>query len=119
MAQYINNMRVNLPIKRLGDGFYLFGTKKIFARIMNGKLVIRVGGGFMSVDEFLEMYSDQEMIKVQAMLDKGTLDLDSYGNGTSCEFEMSPSSTHIISLTLFIGKKKQGGSPVRSPKALN
>jgi hypothetical protein len=27
--------------------------KKIFAKIMNDRLVIRVGGGYMTVDEFI------------------------------------------------------------------
>ena len=65
VAKYINEMQCPLPVKRLGDGFYLFGTKKIFARIMNGKLVIRVGGGFMSIEEFIKTYSDFEVQKVQ------------------------------------------------------
>ena len=49
-------MQCPVPVKRLGDGNYLFGTKKIFAKIMNGKLVIRVGGGFMIIEEFITTY---------------------------------------------------------------
>jgi TfoX/Sxy family transcriptional regulator of competence genes len=47
----VNNCPV--PIKRLGGGYYLFGTKKIYAKILNGRLVIRVGGGYMVIDEFI------------------------------------------------------------------
>jgi hypothetical protein len=47
-------MKNPIPIKRLGDGFYIFGTRKILVKLMNGKLVVRVGGGFMSIEEFLE-----------------------------------------------------------------
>jgi Growth-Arrest-Specific Protein 2 Domain len=36
----------------------LFGSKKIFAKIMNGKLVIRVGGGFMVIEEFIATYAE-------------------------------------------------------------
>lgn len=50
-----------MPIKRLGNGYYLFGTRKIFAKIMNGKLVIRVGGGYMVIEEFIATYADQEI----------------------------------------------------------
>jgi len=32
----------------------MFGTKKILANIVNDRLVIRVGGGFMNVEEFIE-----------------------------------------------------------------
>ena len=51
-------MQCRVPIKRLGDGNYMFGTRKIYAKIMNGKLVIRVGGGFMVIDEFINSYSE-------------------------------------------------------------
>ena len=54
-------MQCQVPIKRLGTGYYLFGTRKIFAKIMNGKLVIRVGGGYMVIEEFIATYADQEI----------------------------------------------------------
>jgi len=64
MAHYINNFELDIPIQRLGDGRYMFGSRKIFAKIMNEKLVIRVGGGFMLIDEFLPTYGQQEYEKV-------------------------------------------------------
>eukprot|EP00347_Sterkiella_histriomuscorum_P003031 403365858 len=67
LAKYINLTQCPVPIKRLGNGYYLFGTKKIFAKIMNGKLVIRVGGGFMVIEEFIAAYAEQEMKKIHAM----------------------------------------------------
>ena len=53
-----------IPIQRLGDGFYLFGSKKIYAKVINGKLVIRVGGGYMIIEEFIETYAEEEMAKL-------------------------------------------------------
>lgn len=53
-AQHLNHARLALPVKRLSAGKYLFGTKQILAKIINGKLVIRVGGGYMSAEEFIE-----------------------------------------------------------------
>jgi len=61
LAKYINLMQCPVPIQRLGNGYYLFGTRKIFAKIMNGKLVIRVGGGYMVIEEFIATYADQEV----------------------------------------------------------
>lgn len=49
----------------MASGKYLFGTKQILAKIINGKLVIRVGGGYMSIDEFIETYGRIEMLKLQ------------------------------------------------------
>jgi hypothetical protein len=55
---------LNIPVKRLEGGKYIFGTRQIMARIINGKLVIRVGGGFMSAEEFIEQYGKIEMLKL-------------------------------------------------------
>jgi hypothetical protein len=64
MAVYINNFDMDVPMQRLGDGQYMFGTRKVFAKIMNDKLVVRVGGGFMLIDEFLPTYGQQELDKM-------------------------------------------------------
>lgn len=63
-AQHMNKACLNLPVKRLAPGKYLFGTKQILAKIINGKLVIRVGGGYMSADEFIEQYGKIEIMKL-------------------------------------------------------
>jgi hypothetical protein len=47
----------------LDVGKYLFGSRNIIAKIVNGRLLIRVGGGFMNVDEFIEQYGKVEMLK--------------------------------------------------------
>ncbi len=54
MAVHFNKLRDPMPIKRLGDGFYIFGTKKIYVKMIQGRLAVRVGGGFMNVAEFLQ-----------------------------------------------------------------
>ena len=59
MARHLNESPYNLPVKALGDGHYMFGNKKIFAKIMNEKLVIKAGGGFMLIDEFIKNYGDE------------------------------------------------------------
>lgn len=43
----------------------MFGEKKIFAKIINGKLIIRVGGGYMNIDEFMQHYGAQEIARQQ------------------------------------------------------
>lgn len=57
----------------------MFGSKKIFAKIINGKLLIRVGGGYMGIDEFMFYYGAQELNKMLAYEDldgQEELDLD-------------------------------------------
>lgn len=63
-ARALNASGLAVPVKRLGPGSYMFGTKKILAKIINGKLVIRVGGGYMSAEEFIETYGRVEMMKM-------------------------------------------------------
>jgi hypothetical protein len=44
IAGHINETGCELPVSRLVDGFYLFGTIKIFVKMLQGKLVARFGG---------------------------------------------------------------------------
>jgi len=43
----------------------MFGTKKIYAKVMNDKLVVRVGGGYMGIDEFINTYGESELLKLK------------------------------------------------------
>ena len=39
IAKYLAGIDCPVPFRRLGSGYYLFGLRKIFAKILNGKLV--------------------------------------------------------------------------------
>jgi len=106
LAQYINIAGCPVPIKRLGGGYYYFGTKKIFAKIMNGKLVIRVGGGYMTIEEFIKNYADQELIKVNQRRQNG---LDIFTGKPIGEEDTSPGGSRSPK-----GRKSPKGR--RSPK---
>ena len=64
-ADYINRLGCPVPVKRVGPNMYNFGTKKVSAKIINGRLVIRVGGGYMGIEEFMMYYGQQELAKIQ------------------------------------------------------
>lgn len=81
LAKYINSMEVAVPIRRLGEGFYLFGTRKIYAKVLNNKLVVRVGGGFMSFTEFIDTYAMIELKKINELQAQGNWDLEQFING--------------------------------------
>ena len=53
LVKYLLTNKVKVPIKRLQESKYLFGTKVIIASIFNEGLNVRVGGGFMTIDEFV------------------------------------------------------------------
>lgn len=70
MLDYLRKWNCNVPITRMGNGYYLFGTRKIYAKILNGKLVIRVGGGYMIITEFLDQYSEIELNKIDRLMER-------------------------------------------------
>jgi DNA repair exonuclease SbcCD ATPase subunit len=65
LEDFISSSNCPVPIQKLSDGNYMFGTRKIFAKVLNGNLMIRVGGGYMSIDEFIETYGDAELRKIE------------------------------------------------------
>lgn len=54
---------MHLPAKRLGGGYYTLGSKKIYCKILNNRLVVRVGGGYMAIEQFVEQYGKGEAEK--------------------------------------------------------
>ena len=85
LSHYINQANCPVPIRKLGNGFYLFGTKKIYAKILNGKLVIRVGGGWMIIEEFISVYADSEMKKWGKLSEEQIAKLHGTGKETKIE----------------------------------
>ena len=49
-------------------GEYLFGTKRIHAKILDNALVIRVGGGYVGIEEFTAKYTHIELVKVNRLM---------------------------------------------------
>ena len=59
VAEYINSYpdrnKLKIMFMRESEGVYEFGSKKVNVRIeKGGKIKIRVGGGYLSIDEFLD-----------------------------------------------------------------
>ncbi|EGG21422.1 hypothetical protein DFA_01306 [Cavenderia fasciculata] len=50
--------------ERLGEGLYLFGTKKINVQILAGGIVVRVGGGFEAFSSYVLKFGRSETIKL-------------------------------------------------------
>lgn len=62
-AFHLAKHRCALKVTRIATGKYMFGTRQILAKIVAGKLVIRVGGGYMGADEFILQYGEVELMK--------------------------------------------------------
>ena len=68
LAEFINNWPDKQKLKNLftreSEGIYQFGTKRLAIRVENDKINVRVGGGYLSIEEFLETYTTVELQKI-------------------------------------------------------
>lgn len=65
LGNYLNSRDGGLavPFIREGGGVYFFGTRKILVMYERLKLSVKVGGGFLPIEEFINAYSDIEVEK--------------------------------------------------------
>lgn len=71
MAEYVNSLPepMEIPFVREDPGIYLFGSKRIYVKLDNDKLsskkyLVRVGGGSILLDEYVESYGPNELNKM-------------------------------------------------------
>ena len=50
---------------RESEGVYQFGSKRDAVKVEKQGIKIRVGGGYLSIDEFLDQYTPVELEKLQ------------------------------------------------------
>mgnify|MGYP002637227849 CR=1 FL=1 len=50
---------------RESEGVYEFGSKRVYVKVDKEKINVRVGGGYLSIDEFLDQYTPQELEKLE------------------------------------------------------
>lgn len=69
LADFINNYpdrdKIKIMFMRESAGVYEFGTKRVEVRLAKGKLTVRVGGGYMGINEFLDQYTALELEKLE------------------------------------------------------
>ena len=46
-------------------GIYFFGLKKVIMKLENNQILVRVGGGYMAIDEFINQFGPDEVDKMQ------------------------------------------------------
>ena len=65
LGDYINNYpdkkKLKILFMRESEGVYQFGTRRVNVRVERGKIMIKVGGGYLSIDEFLDQYTPAEI----------------------------------------------------------
>lgn len=64
LASFINaapiKLRDHMKFERESEGVYKYGKKRVFMKIENDQIIIRVGGGYLTIEEFIEQYCDSE-----------------------------------------------------------
>ena len=65
MNNFPDRQQLKIMFLRESSGVYEFGTKRVEVRVTQGKILIRVGGGYMNIDEFLNQYTPLELEKFE------------------------------------------------------
>jgi hypothetical protein len=62
LADYINNapakLRSQMNFVREAEGVYKYGKKRVFMKIEGDHIIIRVGGGYLTIEEFIDQYCE-------------------------------------------------------------
>jgi hypothetical protein len=70
LEEFVRNNKVKVPINRISANKYMFGMRMINASIINGVLMVRVGGGFMSMTQFVDKHSAKEILQIKVKMAK-------------------------------------------------
>jgi hypothetical protein len=70
LGALINEAECRLPIKRLDEGWYLFGTIKIYIKMIGGRLMAKSGGAYIGFEEFMQVKADSEQAKIEELIAK-------------------------------------------------
>ena len=69
LAEYINNypdrQKLKIMFLRESEGVYEFGQKRISVKVERDKIQIKVGGGYLSIDEFIDQYTPAELERLE------------------------------------------------------
>lgn len=63
-SKHLNEAQLDLPVRRLSPGKYLFGTRQISAKLENGILLVRLFADWVNVEDFIDEHGKSEVIKV-------------------------------------------------------
>lgn len=73
MAEYLNNypekQRLKVMFSRESQGVYKFGIRRVAIKVDNGRIHVRVGGGYLSIDEFIDQYNPVELQRIERSKD--------------------------------------------------
>merc|ERR1712051_871555 len=62
---YPDRKKLKIMFMRESEGVYEFGSRRVMVKVERGKIQIKVGGGFLSIDEFLDQYTPVELERLE------------------------------------------------------
>ena len=67
LADYLNNRKtpLQIPLIREDQGVYNFYTRTIKLKVQNNRIIVRLGGGFEGLDDFLNANTQPEVEKLE------------------------------------------------------
>ena len=105
LAEFINNFperqKMKIMFLRESQGVYQFGSRRVAVAVMKDKINIRVGGGYLSIDEFLDQDTPMELEKLER------------------KDPLKRFSERMVVQKTLVGKEVKESSPVRIPTATN
>jgi len=69
LANFVNTYperkKMNIMFLRESEGVYQFGQKRVYIKVEKGeKILVRVGGGYLGIEEFIKTYTKEEVEKI-------------------------------------------------------
>ena len=69
LAEYINTypdrQKLKIMFLRESEGVYEFGSKRITVKVERDTIQVKVGGGYLTIDEFLDTYTSVELERIE------------------------------------------------------
>ena len=92
LSEYLNSQedQIQIPFTRENEGVYLFGTKRVFLKLENNNIKVRVGGGYTNIEEFIEIYTSSELERQEEAIEESAPNLAESLSRFSKKAGMSP-----------------------------
>lgn len=115
LSEFLNNRQIPVPVQfvRTDPGNYNFGTRKIYIKIENSRLLVRIGGGFTGMEEFVDIYTPIELERLDSQAPKaGLLSLTKVTSGRKSQ-DASPGLPQIPAAKMISVFEALANSPAK------
>jgi hypothetical protein len=66
LCKFNEHEKLKILFLRESEGVYRFGQKRVYIKVgKHNQILVKVGGGFLRIDEFIKLYTDEEVNKIR------------------------------------------------------